>query len=68
MDSDSDAPLVQADSDADLNPQVPALTSLQARSQPVWDNSPRVCGVTPNWFHASIQWHGADGERWNFCT
>ena len=27
MDSDSDAPLLQADSDADQSPQVPALTS-----------------------------------------
>ena len=44
MDSDSDAPLLQADSDADQNPQVPALTS-----------PPEGCGRRDMFDDASMQ-------------
>ena len=81
MDSDSDALLVQADSDADQNPQVSALTPFEGcgRRDVIDDASTEaslglqshrarvLCGVTPNWFHSSIQWNGEDGDGTSVC-
>ena len=64
---DRDAPLLQADSDADQNPQVCIGITIRRMRQTRCDRRQASTvpgcvesGVTPNWFNASIQW------QWHF--